>query len=93
VEGIGIVLAALAAIGIAYQAFAWVMLGRFFRVWAAAPSSQAVTVLKPLYGDEPRLKDNLASFLDQDHAGPVQLLCGLADAADPARAAVEALRS
>lgn len=91
-EGIGIVLAALAAIGIAYQAFAWVMLGRFFRPQAAAPSGEAVTILKPLYGDEPRLKDNLASFLAQDRAGPVQLLCGLASANDPARAAVEALR-
>lgn len=92
VEGIGIVLAALAAIGVAYQAFAWVMLARFFRPQAAAPSAEAVTILKPLYGDEPRLRDNLASFLDQDHAGPVQLLCGLAYPEDPARTAVEALR-
>lgn len=91
-EGIGIVFAALAAIGVAYQAFAWVMLGRFFRPQAAAPSAEAVTILKPLYGDEPRLRDNLASFLAQDHAGPVQLLCGLAHAEDPSRAAVEALR-
>jgi ceramide glucosyltransferase len=68
------------------------MLGRFFRPQAAAPSAAAVTILKPLYGDEPRLRDNLASFLAQDHAGPVQLLCGLAHAEDPARAAVEALR-
>jgi hypothetical protein len=78
---IGIALAALAAIGIAYQVFAFVMLGRFFAaplplaggagggpVTAAnAPSSPdapspspscagkgdfAVTILKPLYGDE-----------------------------------------
>lgn len=92
-DGIGIVLAALAAIGIAYQAFAWVMLGRFFK--SPVPrmdGDQAVTILKPLHGDEPRLKDNLASFLAQDHAGPVQLLCGLADAGDPARAAIEALQ-
>lgn len=92
-EGIGIAFAALAAIGIAYQAFAWVMLGQFFRQQPVAPSSRAVTVLKPLYGDEPRLTDNLATFLSQDHAGPVHLLCGLADSKDPARAAVEALRA
>lgn len=92
-EGIGIVLAALAAIGVAYQAFAWVMLGRFFRVQVATPSTQAVTLLKPLYGDEPRLKENLASFLQQDHTGPVQLLCGLGDANDPARDAVEAVQA
>lgn len=92
-EGIGIVFAGLAAIGVAYQAFAWVMLGRFFRPVPVAPSSQAVTILKPLHGDEPRLEDNLASFLAQNHAGPVQLLCGLADQNDPARAAVEALQA
>lgn len=90
-EGIEIVFAVLAAVGITYQAYAWVMLGRFFLPQAATPSSQAVTVLKPLYGDEPRLQDNLASFLALDHAGPVQLLCGLTDAADPARATVDAL--
>lgn len=91
-NGIGIALAALAAIGVAYQAFAWVMLGRFFRLQAAAPSAEAVTVLKPLHGAEPRLQGNLATLLTQDHAGPVQLLCGLADGADPARSAVEALQ-
>lgn len=91
--GIGIAFAALAAIGVAYQAFAWVMLGRFFRPRSVAPASAAVTILKPLHGDEPRLKDNLATFLAQDHAGPVQLLCGINRADDPAQAAVEALRA
>lgn len=92
-DGIGIFLAALAAIGVAYQAFAFVMLGRFFRTGGCpAISSEAVTILKPLYGDEPQLKDNLATFLVQDHAGPVQLLCGISDADDPARHAVEALQ-
>ena len=91
--GIGIVLAALAAIGVAYQAFAFVMLGRFFaRAPQPSPSSAPVTILKPLYGDEPRLRDNLATFLVQSHVGPVQLLCGINDPADPARAAVEALQ-
>ena len=92
-EGIGIVLAVLAAIGVAYQAFAWVMLGRFFRSEPVAASSEPVTILKPLYGDEPRLKDNLATFLAQDHAGPVQLLCGINQAGDPAEQAVARLRA
>ena len=92
-EGIGIVLAVLAAIGVAYQAFAWIMLGRFFRPAPVAPSREAVTVLKPLYGDEPRLKDNLATFLAQDHAGPVQLLCGINNPGDPAQGAVTALKT
>lgn len=119
-QWIGIALATLAAIGVAYQAFAFVMLGRFFS--ASLPlaggagdrpptagtlsSSDAptpnpsgeregdfgVTILKPLFGDEPRLKDNLATFLAQDHSGPIQLLCGVNDPRDPACPAMEALQ-
>ena len=93
VEGIGIALAVLATIGVAYQAFAWISLGRFFRPRPVTPSSDPITILKPLYGDEPRLKDNLATFLAQDHAGPLQLRCGVGSADDPARDAVGALRA
>jgi ceramide glucosyltransferase len=120
VDGIGIIFAALAAIGVVYQAFAFVVLGRFFAAplppaggagggpvvsgnrartdaSIADPSPRregdiGVTILKPLYGDEPALKDNLATFLAQDHRGPVQLLCGIGDPGDPARHAVEALQ-
>jgi ceramide glucosyltransferase len=92
-QWIGIALAALAAIGVAYQAFAFVTLGRFFGTSArVATSAEPVTILKPLYGDERRLKDNLATFLAQDHGGPVQLLCGIGGPGDPARLAVEALQ-
>lgn len=90
---IGIALATLAALGVVYQAFAFVMLGRFFRTGErVAASREPVTILKPLYGDEPRLKDNLATFLAQDHGGPVQLLCGVGDPGDPARRVVEVLQ-
>ena len=92
-DGIGILLATLAAIGVAYQVFAFVMLGRFFRSGSPpTPSTTGVTILKPLHGAEPRLQDNLATFLAQDHQGSVQLLCGINDPHDPAKAAVEALR-
>lgn len=92
-QWIGIALATLAAIGVAYQTFAFIMLGQFFRAAATpAPSVASVTILKPLHGDEPRLKDNLGTFLIQDHAGPIQLLCGVGDPADPARRAAEALQ-
>ncbi|MEO5586378.1 MAG: bacteriohopanetetrol glucosamine biosynthesis glycosyltransferase HpnI [Novosphingobium sp.] len=93
-EGFGILLATLAAIGIAYRGFAFLVLGRFFAA-PLAPAGGAgggITILKPLYGDEPRLQDNLATFLAQDYAGPVQLLCGVGSADDPARLAVEALQ-
>ncbi len=90
---LGLLAIALAAVGIAYQLFAARVLRRFFANPPAAPRrSDAVTVLKPLYGAEPRLFDNLATFLTLDHDGPVQLVCGIQRAEDPAIAVVEALR-
>ena len=84
---------ALAAIGSGWMLAATLVLRRFFA--RAAPASDAttgVTILKPLHGTEPRFLDNLASFLTQSHTGPVQLLCGVQRADDPAIGAIEALR-
>jgi len=85
---------ALAAIGSLYMVMAAETVRRFFAA-ASIPGmrTEAVTILKPLHGDEPRLADNLATFLNQDHAGPIQLLCGVQRADDPAIAAVESLRA
>ena len=44
-----------------------------------AVSAPAVTVLKPLHGDEPGLLDNLASFCRQDYPGPIQVVFGVQD--------------
>ena len=52
----------------------------------------AVTVLKPLHGDEPGLEAALASFLSQDYPAPVQIVFGLQDPADPAHAVVARLK-
>lgn len=52
----------------------------------------AVTILKPLHGDEPGLEAALASFLTQDYAAPVQIVFGMHDLADPSRAVVERLK-
>lgn len=49
----------------------------------AGPALPA-SVLKPLYGAEPGLDDNLASHLRQDHAAPHELLLAVADPADAA---------
>ena len=57
----------------------------------AATVFPGVTLLKPLHGDEPHLYDNLASLCDQDYLGPVQILFGVQDAADPAIAVVARL--
>jgi len=51
-----------------------------------------VSLLKPLYGAEPGLKDHLASFLRQDWRAEVQMVCGVKRADDPAVAIVARLR-
>ena len=84
-------LAALA--GSAYALFAIWAARSFIR--ASGLSSLAdclpVTILKPLHGAEPDLYANLASFCRQDYPAPVQIVFGLADAADPAAAVVRRL--
>lgn len=55
---------------------------------AAVPDWPAVTVLKPLHGDEPLLEAALESVCRQDY--PVyQIIFGVQDPADPARAVAE----
>ena len=92
-HSIGYLFATLAVIGIAYQLIALVAVWRFFaRTAPLSTGSEPVTVLKPLHGAEPRLVDNLASFLAQDYVGPVQLVCGVGDSGDGALAAVAAVQ-
>jgi ceramide glucosyltransferase len=57
----------------------------------ATTSGPAVTILKPLHGDEPLLEEALASFCGQDY-GPFQIVFGLQDPADPALAIIRRLR-
>ena len=61
---------------------------------ASPPTAPAlpVTLLKPLHGDEPGLLDRLSACCTQHYAGPVELVCGVARADDPAVAVVAALR-
>jgi ceramide glucosyltransferase len=81
-------------IGSLYAVAAGIFAGRLARTPppGLAGEAPALTLLKPLCGDEPGLKANLESFLRQHYRGSVQLVCGVQDAADPALAAVEALR-
>lgn len=51
----------------------------------------AVTILKPLHGAEPGLHANLASFCLQHYPGPVHIVFGVEDPADPAVAVVRRL--
>ena len=90
---IGAALAALTLAGILYQVLAAAMAGRSGGSGLIPVNAPAVSVLKPLYGAEPRLEANLATFLAQDYPGAVQIVCGVARADDAAVAAVAKLRA
>jgi ceramide glucosyltransferase len=75
----------------AYLIGAAVAVMRFARrLPPVASDKPAVSVLKPLHGDEPRLYDNLRSFAEQDYPS-LQIVFGVNDAQDGALPAVEAL--
>jgi len=91
-----VVPAALAVAGIGYQLLSAVAVWRTLASPAPAavsPDAPPVTLLKPLHGLEPQLAANLGGFLDQTYAGVVQTVFGVSADADPAVAAVVALRS
>lgn len=56
--------------------------------WRSAPErnrrdgGEAVTIMKPLHGSEPRLVECLSSFCTQDYNGPTQLVFGIQDRND-----------
>ena len=84
----------LAAIGCAYLITAAILVRRFapHRTATAPAVASAVTILKPLHGDEPGLFDNLRSFCIQDYGGDIQIVFGVQDPGDGAIAIVERLR-
>lgn len=82
----------LAALGLALAFVSAIVTARFFR----APTQllcdhPPVTILRPLCGDEPLLEEALASCCTQDYRA-VQIVFGLHDRDDPARAVVERIR-
>ncbi|MDB5447312.1 MAG: hypothetical protein JWQ97_2629 [Phenylobacterium sp.] len=85
----------LALAGSAYLVFAGLSTRAFLRggpVERRPAPAPAVTLLKPLHGDEPGLEAALASFLRQDYPGETQVVLGLQAADDPARRVAERLR-
>lgn len=58
---------------------------------ARRPFAPGVTLLKPLKGCDTETEACLRSWFEQDYAGPVQLLFGVASAADPVCALVRRL--
>ena len=79
--------------GVGFLATAALMVRRFAAEVPRVPERRpGVTVLKPLYGDEPNLYENLRTFCVQDYPD-YQVVFGVARADDPAVAAVERLRA
>jgi ceramide glucosyltransferase len=84
----------LACVGIVFVLAGWAAVLRFSRRPAPAGplDPPAVTVLKPLYGDEPLLEDALATVFRQAYPR-FQIVFGVQDPDDPALAVVERLRA
>lgn len=83
---------AAAALGCLYLLTSCVALWTFAaRRRATACTPVPVTILKPLHGAEPCLSRRLSSFCRQDYGAPVQVICGVQDASDPAVASARLL--
>ena len=96
VPTLGWALLLLAVVGVAYQCASaiavWRTLGHQLAT-AALVDPPAVTLLKPLHGDEPELATNLGGFLAQDYSAAQQIVFGVSDGNDAALATVAALRA
>jgi ceramide glucosyltransferase len=78
-------LTGLAVAGVGYTVLASLLVRGFFPSRPHARTSwPGVTLLKPLYLDEPGLEANLSSFFQQDYEGPIQIIFGVHGLSDPA---------
>jgi ceramide glucosyltransferase len=83
----------VACAGAVYSLVGVFLVARFFCSKAATTNEYpAVTILKPLKGEEPELQALLQSFCLQDYPGQMQFIFGVQDRKDPAIRCVEALR-
>lgn len=80
-----VILAALALLSLVLNAWQWLLAARFplHRRATLPPRAEGVTLLKPLKGCDAETEACLRSWLEQDHAGEVQVLFGVASADDP----------
>ena len=79
------------AIGCVYLWYACNVVAKFAQQHAPRAAVQpAVSIMKPLRGEDPALAENLRSFLRQEYP-TFQLVCGVAEAGDPAAVVVRQL--
>jgi ceramide glucosyltransferase len=89
---LGVILCLAGGAGALYQLAVLVEAHRFFRTRPRTPSRlNPVTVLMPLYGDEPGLAENLRAVLAQDWP-QIQLICGVQRADDAAISVVHQIQ-
>jgi len=89
--GLNLAIAIILVPAWAYLIGASVAVRRFARLpTTSAPKRPAVSILKPLHGDEPGLYDNLRSFAEQDYPA-LQIVLGVNDLQDGALPAAHAL--
>jgi ceramide glucosyltransferase len=80
-----ITLGSLAGLSLALTLWQWYVARRFplHRRVSDFPAVSAVTLLKPLKGCDPETASCLKSWLEQDYAGPIEVLFGVASRNDP----------
>jgi ceramide glucosyltransferase len=88
-----------ACIAISIGALAYVLLA-IWCVWRLPRTAHAdverlpaITVLKPLCGDEPRLREALLSFCRQDFPAPLQIIFGVRSPSDAALPVAQELKA
>jgi len=82
----------LAILGSVYLLFAATLARQLFdKPLPTLEHAPGVSILKPLCGTEPELEANLVTFCTQDYPGPVQIVFGVRELADPAVAVVAGL--
>jgi len=93
-HAIGYLFLVLAGGGVAYTVASAEVASRKLSAAAVTDSADTpVSLIKPLHGLEPQLAQDLTGFIRQDYRAPVQMLIGLQDPDDPARAVAEQVRA
>jgi len=85
VQLLNLIFASLAALSCALALWQWLAARKFplHRKMAVENFAPAVSILKPLKGCDATTRESLQSWFKQNYPGPVEILFGVAEAADP----------